>query len=70
MKICGREIAKWHVRKFNEKEENQCWFIQAQREGKEFDNFKKGGFAGVDYYDTCDFDLSGMTKDEIGVKNK
>ena len=49
------------------KEENQCWFIQAQREGKLFDNFKKGGFAGVDYYDVCNFDLSGMTKEEIGV---
>ena len=48
------------------KDENQCWFVQAQRHGKEFENFKKGSFVGVDYYDICNFDLSGMTK--TGIK--
>ena len=67
LKICGQKIAQWHVRKIM-KEENQCWFIQAQREGKEFDNFKKSGFAGVDYMKSCNFDLSGMTKEEIEAK--
>jgi len=65
--ICGKAIANWHATKLM-KDENQCWFVQAQRHGKEFENFKKGSFVGVDYYDICNFDLSGMTKLEIKAR--
>ena len=31
LKICGQKLVKYHIESLMEKEENQCWFIQAQR---------------------------------------
>jgi hypothetical protein len=70
LKICGQKIAGFHVTKLM-KEDNQCWFIQAGRESVsklKLEKFRKGGYAAVDYYEICNFDLSGMTKEEIEVK--
>jgi len=46
------------------------YFIQAGREGVHWDYFRKKSIAAVDYKEICDFDLAGMTKDEIkeGIK--
>ena len=46
------------------------YFIQAGREGVHWDYFKKKSIVAVDYKEICDFDLTGMTREEIkeGIK--
>ena len=73
LKICGQEIIKWHIKKLMSKE-NECYFIQAGEDGKYFNEFIKNNFISVDYFsdlkDIENYDLSGMTKNEITNKNK
>ena len=46
------------------------YFIQAGREGVHWDYFKEKSIVAVDYKEICDFDLAGMTREEIkeGIK--
>ncbi len=72
LKICGQEIAKWHIEELINKE-NQNYFIQAGEDGKYFEEFRKNNYVAIDYLDEDnpigDYDLSEMTKDEIINKN-
>ncbi len=68
LKICNKEIAKWHVTKIM-KDENDIYAIQAGLEGIWLEEFKKSKTVGVDYSSVGGtFDLTGMTKDEISAK--
>jgi 5-methylcytosine-specific restriction protein B len=68
LKICNKEIGKWHVTKIM-KDENDIYVIQAGLEGIWLEEFKKSKTVGVDYSSVGGtFDLTGMTKDEIGAK--
>jgi len=73
VKICGQEITKWHINHFKNKE-IEYYFIQAGRNKKYLEEFKKENYVAVDYLDDEEnignFDLSGLTKEEIKNKNK
>jgi len=72
LKICGEKIIKHHADNLMNPE-NQCYFIQAGKDGKYLKEFKANNFVAVDYLDkdnpNGDFDLTGMSKDEIINKN-
>ena len=70
LKICNKEIGKWHVTKIM-KDENEIYVIQAGMDGIWLEEFQKSKTAGVSYSSIGEnFDLTGMTKDEISVKTR
>jgi MoxR-like ATPase len=72
LKICGDKILQHHLDELMKKD-NQYYFIQAGKGGKYLKEFKENNFVAVDYLDqdnpNGDFDLTGMSKDEIINKN-
>jgi len=73
LKICGEKILQHHVDDLMKKE-NQCYFIRPGKNGEFWKEFRTNNFVAVDYLDqdnpesTGDFDLSGLTKDEISKR--
>jgi MoxR-like ATPase len=73
LKICGEKILQHHVNKLMKKE-NQCYFIRPGANGEFWKEFRTNNFVAVDYLDqdkpdaAGDFDLSGLTKDEISKR--
>ena len=71
LKICGQKIVDWHFNEL-ETEENDFYFIRAGPSGEYWEEFRTNNFVAVDYVHesldpeaTGNFDLSGLTKDEI-----
>ena len=50
--------------------DNQCYWIVAGREGIHLPYFRKKHIAAVDYKSICDFDLTGLSKEQIRDKTK
>ena len=46
------------------------YFIEAGRKGIHWDYFRKKSIVAVDYKEICDFDLTGMTYEEIKEATK
>ena len=67
LKICGQKLVKYHIENLME-DERKYWFVQAGRKGENLEKFREGGYVAVDYKDVCDFNLSGLERDEIGIK--
>ena len=73
LKICGDKILQHHVNKLMKKE-NQCYYIRPGVNGEFWKEFRTNNFVAVDYLDqnkpesAGDFDLSGLTKDEISKR--
>lgn len=73
LKICGDKILQQHVDNLMNKK-NQCYFIRAGENEKYWKKFKTNNFVAVDYLEkegnpNGDFNLFGMTKDEIINRN-
>jgi hypothetical protein len=73
LKICGDKILQQHVDNLMDKK-NQCYFIRAGENEKYWKEFKTNNFVAVDYLEkegnpNGDFNLFGMTKDEIINRN-
>ena len=73
LQICGDKILQHHVNKLMKKE-NQYYYIRPGVNGEFWKEFRTNNFVAVDYLDqnkpesTGDFDLSGLTKDEISKR--
>ena len=67
LKICNKEIAKWHVKTVM-KDENNIYIIQAGGKGDWIKEFQESKTAGVSYHEIAHFDLTGMSKEEIENK--
>lgn len=65
--ICNKEIAKFHV-KIIMNNDNNVYVIQAGQKGEWLQEFQGSKTAGISYHEYANFDLTGMTKDEIENK--
>ncbi|MDA1347193.1 MAG: AAA family ATPase [Crenarchaeota archaeon] len=71
LETCGQRIAQWHIEELK-MEEIEYYFIRAGKNGDRWKEFRTNNFVAIDYLDknleteaTGDFNLSGLTKDEI-----
>jgi len=67
LNICNKEIAKWHVTDVMS-DDNNIYFIQAGGNGDWIQEFQETKTAGVSYHEYANFDLTGMSKEEISGK--